>query len=105
MSDPIRIRLALARRELALKLERGEDGRAARLATPHPDMDDAETKRQRAAERHGMAPPPRGEAAATIDLALDTREQTVLSYRLDSDARAALAGGVAPPRNRGGRRG
>jgi hypothetical protein len=105
MNDPIRIRLLLARRELELKLERGEDGRGAQLLTPHPEADDAEAKRQRVAERHGMAPPPtRGETPATIDIPLDTREQTVLSYRLDAQQRATLAGGVAPPPNRGRKR-
>lgn len=99
-----RIRLALARRELALKLERAEGERAAHLVTPHPEPDDAEAKRRRVAESHGMAPPPsRAEAPATIDIALDTREQTVLSYRLGLAQQETLAG-VAPPTNRGRKR-
>lgn len=104
MTDPIRIRLMLARREQELKLERGEAERAARLVAPHPEADDAEAKRQRVAESHGMAPPPRrGEAPATIDQSLDQREQTVLSYRLDPAQRASLSG-VQIPENGGRKR-
>ncbi len=98
----MRIRLAIARRELELKLERAGDRAAGRLASPHPVPEDAEAKRQRAAERHGMAPPPaRAEAPASIDLPLDPREQTILSYRLAPDLRRGLAGGVAVPENKG----
>jgi len=104
MSD--RIRLALARRELALKLERSEGERAAHLSTPHPEPSDAEAKRRRVAESHGMAPPPqRGEAPATIDIPLDTREQTVLSYLLPLSEREALNGAPSPPINGGRKRG
>jgi len=104
MIDPIRIRLALARRELSLKLERPEGDRATQLLTSHPEPDDAEAKRQRVAESHGMVPPPqRGEAPATIDLPLERREQTVLSYRLPDGMRTELDGGISSVRRNRGR--
>lgn len=105
MRDALRIRLALARRELELKLKQAGDPAGARLASTHPVPEDAEAKRQQVAERHGMAPPPgRVEAPATIDQPLDPREQTILSYRLAPALRHALARGVAPPENTGRKR-
>lgn len=99
------IRLLLARKQLELTLKRGECDRTAHLESVHPQADDAEAKRRRAAVRFGLDPAPRQtEKPASITLPLDPRTQTILSYQLNEGQRDAMSG-MPPPENRGRKRG
>ncbi|MCP5141741.1 MAG: hypothetical protein H6926_09055 [Chromatiales bacterium] len=86
-------------------LVRRADGAGMELVLAHPDdVLDEEAERRRVgavAAYQGYRPSPRGQAPANIDQPVTTRTQTILSHQADEQTRAALNGGLSPPRNRG----
>ncbi|MBL8473634.1 MAG: hypothetical protein KF778_07820 [Rhodocyclaceae bacterium] len=95
------IHLLLARRELLLRVVRGEDGRAATLAAANPPAEDAEARRLQSAATQGAEAGPRSAPEATIDTPLPLRTCTILYRQLPPELQSQLAGGPPPPQNKG----
>lgn len=95
------IHLLLARRELLLRVARGEDGRTPVLAEAHPKPDDAEARRLDSAAVQGASAGPRSAAGPTIDTPLPARTRTILYRALPRELQERLAGAGPPAKNAG----